>query len=226
MKDISKLELVRTMLGKELTAFTAKRARPRRAPAARPFVEASNLSAGVRVRDVSLTIGQGEIAGLAGLLGSGRTETARLIFAADRRDGGTVTVDGEERSYAEPADAIADGIGFVSEDRKVEGIIPEMSVRENMTLALLPRLTEIRHRRPRRAAGDRRALHQGARRQMRLARAADPRTVRRQPAEGAAGALALHGPAPADRRRADARHRCRRQGGDPAGCCAASPTRA
>ena len=50
--------------------------------------------------------------------------------------------------YAEPADAIADGIGFVSEDRKVEGIVPEMSVRENMTLALLPRLTEGRHRRP------------------------------------------------------------------------------
>jgi len=139
MKDISKLELVRSMLGKELTAFTAKVRGSAEAGGA-PFVEALNLSAGVRVRDVSLTIAKGEIAGLAGLLGSGRTETARLIYAADKRDGGTVKVGGSDRSYSEPADAIADGIGFVSEDRKVEGIIPEMSVRENMTLAILPRL--------------------------------------------------------------------------------------
>ena len=139
MKDITKVELVRTMLGKELTAFTAA-ARERAETDGATLVDARNLSAGLRVRDVSLNIGKGEIAGLAGLLGSGRTETARLIYAADRRDGGTVTVEGRETNYAEPAAAIRDGIGFVSEDRKVEGIVPEMSVRENMTLALLPKL--------------------------------------------------------------------------------------
>ncbi len=139
MKDISKIELVRTMLGKELTAFTAK-TRGSGETAGALFVEARSLAAGLRVLDVSLKIGKGEIAGLAGLLGSGRTETARLIYAADRRSGGTISVAGVEKNYAEPADAIADGIGFVSEDRKVEGIIPEMSVRENMTLAILPRL--------------------------------------------------------------------------------------
>ncbi len=139
MKDISKIDLVRTMLGKELTAFTAA-ARNRAGVDGATLVDAQNLSAGMRVRDVSLTIGKGEIAGLAGLLGSGRTETARLIYAADRRDSGTVKVDGRESSYSEPSDAIADGIGFVSEDRKIEGIVPEMSVRENMTLAILPRL--------------------------------------------------------------------------------------
>lgn len=139
MRDISKLELVRAMLGKELTAFTAKVRGSTEARGA-PLVEAKNLSSGVRVRDVSLTIAKGEIAGLAGLLGSGRTETARLIYAADKKDGGTVKLDGVQRHYAEPSDAIADGIGFVSEDRKIEGIIPEMSVRENMTLAILPRL--------------------------------------------------------------------------------------
>ncbi|WP_333899304.1 sugar ABC transporter ATP-binding protein [Agrobacterium pusense] len=139
MQEISKIELVRTMLGKELTAFTGK-ARTRFEQTGAPLIEAKNLSAGVRVRDVSLTVDQGEIAGLAGLLGSGRTETARLIYAADRRDGGTLKVGGAERSYREPAEAIADGIGFVSEDRKLEGIIPDMSVRENMTLAILPRL--------------------------------------------------------------------------------------
>ncbi len=139
MKDISKIDLVRTMLGKELTAFTAA-ARNREGADGATLVDAQNLSAGMRVRDVSLTIGKGEIAGLAGLLGSGRTETARLIYAADRRDGGTVKIDGRESSYSEPSDAIAAGMGFVSEDRKIEGIVPEMSVRENMTLAILPRL--------------------------------------------------------------------------------------
>ncbi|MFI0848026.1 sugar ABC transporter ATP-binding protein [Mesorhizobium sp. IMUNJ 23232] len=139
MKDIKKLDLVRTMLGKELTAFTAS-ARNREETDGATLVDAKNLSAGVRVRDVSLNIGKGEIAGLAGLLGSGRTETARLIYAADRRDGGTVSVGGRQTSYVAPSDAIADGMGFVSEDRKVEGIVPEMSVRENLTLAILPLL--------------------------------------------------------------------------------------
>ncbi len=141
MQEITKLALVRAMLGKELTAFTAKARGKDEQAAQAPFVNAERLSSGVRVRDVSLSIGRGEIAGLAGLLGSGRTETARLIYAADRRDGGTVEVDGAATQYREPADAIGAGIGFVSEDRKVEGIVPEMSVRENLTLALLPQLT-------------------------------------------------------------------------------------
>jgi galactofuranose transport system ATP-binding protein len=139
MREISKLALVKAMLGKELTAFTAA-ARHREASAGAVFVEAEALGSGLRVRDVSLAIARGEIAGLAGLLGSGRTETARLIYAADRKDKGSVRVNGEERHYSEPRDAIGDGIGFLPEDRKVEGIVPEMSVRENITLALLPRL--------------------------------------------------------------------------------------
>ncbi len=139
MRDIGKLQLVRAMLGKELTAFTASQ-RGGGEAGGTPFLDVSHLASGLRVRDVTLAVGRGEIAGLAGLLGSGRTETARLIYAADRKDAGSVRVDGAERHYAGPADAIADGIGFVSEDRKVEGIVPDMSVRENMTLAVLPRL--------------------------------------------------------------------------------------
>ncbi len=139
MKDISKVELVRTMLGKELAAFTAKK-RAHGDSEGAVLVGVESLGAGVRVRDVSLSIGKGEIAGLAGLLGAGRTETARLIYAADRKERGTVRVDGRETNYTAPADAIADGMGFVSEDRKIEGIVPEMSVRENMTLAILPKL--------------------------------------------------------------------------------------
>ena len=141
MRDITKIELVRAMLGKELTAFTAGERRPREdAAGEEPLVETEALAAGLQVRDVSMKIRRGEIAGLAGLLGSGRTETARLIYGVDRRDRGSIRVDGKEVDYAGPADAIRAGMGFVSEDRKVEGIIPEMSVRENLTLAILPKL--------------------------------------------------------------------------------------
>ncbi|HEV7249509.1 MAG TPA: sugar ABC transporter ATP-binding protein [Shinella sp.] len=139
MADMPKMALVRHMLGKELAAFQA--IAPGEEKPERPVrLDVANAGAGVRVRDVSLTVREGEISGLAGLLGSGRTETARLIFGADRMERGTMRLAGSERTYREPADAIADGIGLVSEDRKIDGIVPDMSIRENMTLALLPRL--------------------------------------------------------------------------------------
>jgi len=78
--------------------------------------------------------------GLAGLLGSGRTETARVIFGVDSLEGGTVKLEGKTLNLRDPRDAIKAGIGLCSEDRKVEGIVPYLSVRENLTLALLPRL--------------------------------------------------------------------------------------
>jgi ribose transport system ATP-binding protein len=140
MADMPKLALVRHMLGKELAAFEAI-AKDADEGAQRPVrLSVRNAGAGVRVRDVSLTVREGEISGLAGLLGSGRTETANLIFGAERLQRGEIRYDGEARSYRQPADAIADGIGLVAEDRKVDGIIPDMSIRENMTLALLPKL--------------------------------------------------------------------------------------
>jgi monosaccharide-transporting ATPase len=139
MDAISKIELVRAMLGKELTAFTSH-SHARNKEDTKPFVEVEHVAAGTRVRNVSLRIAEGEIGGLAGLLGSGRTETARLIYGADKKDRGVIRIGAREANYSHPADAIGDGIGFVSEDRKVEGIIPEMSVRENMTLAMLPQL--------------------------------------------------------------------------------------
>jgi monosaccharide-transporting ATPase len=77
---------------------------------------------------------------LAGLLGSGRTELARAIFAADPVEDGEIAFQGKRATFRSPGDAIRAGIGLVSEDRKAEGIIPFMSVRENLTLALLPHL--------------------------------------------------------------------------------------
>ena len=140
MADMPKMALVRHMLGKELAAFQAME-RAAGSEGGRPLrLELDEVGSGVRVRDVSLKVHQGEISGLAGLLGSGRTETARIIFGVDKLRHGRLAMEGRDRRYAEPAAAIEDGIGLVSEDRKVDGIIPDMSIRENMTLALLPRL--------------------------------------------------------------------------------------
>src|SRR5262249_35861089 len=102
-----------------------------------------SLSRNNQVRDVSFDIGKGEIVGLSGLLGSGRTESARLVFGADQPDGGAMTLARRGFAPREPADAIRAGIGYCTEDRKREGIVPHLSVRENLTLALLPRLTRL-----------------------------------------------------------------------------------
>jgi ribose transport system ATP-binding protein len=141
MAEVGKFELVQMMLGKALAALHPKQAGAAPADGAQ-LLAVDHLAAGRRVRDVSLAVAPGEIVGLAGLLGSGRTETARVVFGADPADAGTIRFAGAEARFAEPADAIRAGIGFCSEDRKIEGIVPDMSVRENLTLALLPKLVK------------------------------------------------------------------------------------
>jgi monosaccharide-transporting ATPase len=145
MTDITKLELVSQMLGRDFskveghaTAFS----RPSRDGSGPVVVEGKSLASGQVVQDVSFQLRQGEIASFAGLLGAGRTETARLIFGADQPRAGTLSLQSRPYAPASPRDAIDAGLGFVSEDRKLEGIVPEMSVAENMTLALLPRITK------------------------------------------------------------------------------------
>jgi ribose transport system ATP-binding protein len=141
MGEVSKLDLVTTMLGRELErALHADGPQVGAAGEGAALLEVEHLAVGRKVRDVSFNVAAGEIVGLAGLLGSGRTESARVVFGADRADGGEVRVAGGEGPSREPADAIRAGLGFLTEDRKLEGIVPGMSVRENLTLALLPRL--------------------------------------------------------------------------------------
>lgn len=144
MTNITKLELVAAMLGRDIqtvrregqTSFNGKGH-----VTDHTLITATRLRAGTKVKDVTLAVRAGEIVGLAGLLGSGRTEVAKAIFGADQIDAGTITIEGNSVKFRGPIDAIELGIGFCSEDRKVEGIIPEMSVRDNLTLAILPRLT-------------------------------------------------------------------------------------
>ncbi len=143
MAEVTKLDLVATMLGREIdrvaghaTAF----AQARTAPQGPVVLQAQGLSDGRGVQDVSLELRAGEIVGLAGLLGAGRTETARLVFGAVPAKTGSMTLDGQPYRPLTPADAIAAHIGFCTEDRKTEGIVPDMSVAENMMLALMPKL--------------------------------------------------------------------------------------
>jgi monosaccharide-transporting ATPase len=139
----SKVELVARMLGKEIgevrrygaTGFHHRGARP----AGEVLVEAHDLQ-GERLDGASVSVRSGEIVGLAGLLGSGRTEVARAVFGADPARG-DLRVRGKPARWKSPRDAIRAGIGLCSEDRKAEGIIPYMSVRENLTLAALPALS-------------------------------------------------------------------------------------
>jgi monosaccharide-transporting ATPase len=142
MSDISRYELVSKMLGRELAEQLSHRrgGEDDSLSGAAPVLEALDLHRGRVLDGVSVSIRAGEIVGLAGLLGSGRTETARAIFGADPRDSGSVSVDGAPLHLKSPGDAVKKGIGYSSEDRKTEGIIAQLSVRENLTLALLPRL--------------------------------------------------------------------------------------
>jgi galactofuranose transport system ATP-binding protein len=144
MSEVTKLDLVSQMLGRDVskveghaTAFD----RPTLEGAGEVILEAQSLAAGQAVRDVSFELRRGEIAGFAGLLGAGRTETARLVFGAERPRGGTMALRGQAYAPTHPRDAINSGLGFVTEDRKLEGIVPDLSVAENLTLAILPRIS-------------------------------------------------------------------------------------
>jgi monosaccharide-transporting ATPase len=146
LSSISKLEIVAKMLGKNIgelrregtTGFSEQKSDIETAP----FYVASHVEADPVLHDVSIELRKGEILGLSGLLGSGRTELARVLFGADKPDRGSLSLDGVPSPIASPGDAIRQGIGYCSEDRKAEGIVPEMSVRENLTLAALPTLTK------------------------------------------------------------------------------------
>jgi galactofuranose transport system ATP-binding protein len=145
LAEVTRLELVALMLGKDLAEVRRSGATgfaDATHHAEQRLLEAEGLRGANRsLRHADLRVRAGEIVGLAGLLGSGRTELARAIFGADPVEAGEVRVDGRPVRFGSPADAIKAGIGLAPEDRKTEGIVPEMSLRENLTLALLPAIS-------------------------------------------------------------------------------------
>jgi monosaccharide-transporting ATPase len=118
-----------------------------------PFLAAAGVGRTGAIAPADLTVHTGEVIGLAGLLGSGRTELARLLFGADRADSGTVEIQGRPVKLRSPLTAIAERIAFSSEDRKGEGLIGDLTVRDNIVLALQARRGWAR-RLPRRTADE------------------------------------------------------------------------
>ncbi len=131
--------LITAMVGRELSAAAGRNEHPNTAtgPA---LLEARGFGRRGQLNPVDLSLHGGEVVGVGGLLGSGRTELARLLFGLDRSDSGELRVAGERVRFDSPAQAIRHGLGMCPEERKVEGIIAELSVRENVALALQARL--------------------------------------------------------------------------------------
>ncbi|MFC5468567.1 sugar ABC transporter ATP-binding protein [Cohnella suwonensis] len=136
--ELPRIELVSRMIGKELHAFEekARASSDRKAASDAPWIEAAGLGRKGAIEPFDLSISEGEVVGLAGLLGSGRTEVARLLFGADKADEGKLTFAAGGDGLRSPRHAISRGIAFCSENRKTEGIIDELTVRENIVLAL------------------------------------------------------------------------------------------
>ena len=150
-------QIIQLMVGRSLDTFFHKeideqaKARAERDMEGDLVLEIKNLSRSVSRLDTSATalegvsfnLRRGEILGLAGLVGAGRTEVARLIFGADRYDSGEIRVEGKPVTIRSPLDAISNGIGFLPEDRKEQGLVLSLAVRENMVLANLDQITRM-----------------------------------------------------------------------------------
>ncbi|GAA0665123.1 sugar ABC transporter ATP-binding protein [Kitasatospora atroaurantiaca] len=138
--ELRQVDLVARMIGGELASLEELSGSTRREPAApagtTPFLRADGLARKGAIEPYDLTIRPGEVVGLAGLLGSGRTEAARLLFGADHSTQGSVRIEGADATLRTPRAAISYGIAFCSENRKTEGLVGELTVRENIILAL------------------------------------------------------------------------------------------
>jgi len=133
---LPRLELIRMMLGRELAETTSERAAARPRDARDVCASFARYGKAGCVAPFELDLRRGEVVGLAGLLGSGRTETARLVFGAERPDSGEVRIQGAPVRLHSPRDAVRHGFGYCPEERKTDGIVADLTVRENIVLAL------------------------------------------------------------------------------------------
>ena len=137
IKDITKNEMIAMMIGRELT----KQYPARDNPIGEVTLEVEHLTdGGEHVKDVSFQAHKGEVLGFYGLVGAGRTETMRMIFGADPKVGGTVKVHGKAVNIRGPQDAIKKGIGFITENRRDEGLFLKSSVRQNTVVVALRKI--------------------------------------------------------------------------------------
>ncbi|WP_456286195.1 sugar ABC transporter ATP-binding protein [Microbacterium sp. JZ70] len=135
-REIDRATLISTMIGKDAQTLASLDAKPARRVRGDALYSAKGISRKGAIEEVDLDLHRGEVVGFAGLLGSGRTELARLVFGADRPDTGEVALRGRKADISTPAKALAERIAFSSENRRDEGIIRDLSVRENLILAV------------------------------------------------------------------------------------------
>lgn len=135
---ISPAAVVRMMVGRDLSSFY-KKEHDAHGSHGRVVLSVRQVSDGRRVRPCSFDVHEGEVLGIAGLVGAGRTELARLVFGADPKATGTIAVDGRPVSVGSPKDAIEAGIAYLTEDRKLLGLMLDMSVSENINLGVIDR---------------------------------------------------------------------------------------
>jgi len=136
IKDMPQVDLIAAMLGKALDDISKLQSdKGTFNPSAEVVYEAKDLSSAEGVKPFDFTIRKGEVNGFTGLLGSGRSESIRAIFGADRVTGGTVKINGKDVKINKALDAMKNGLGYLPEDRKGDGIIQDLSVRDNLILA-------------------------------------------------------------------------------------------
>ncbi len=139
-KDIDEIDessLIRMMVGRELSEIYPDISSVNKTP----ILEVKGLSRKGVLDNINFTANKGEVLGIAGLVGSGRTELARAIFGADKIDSGVIKIDGKEVTINQSIDAMKQGIGFVTEDRKSQGLILGLTIRENICISLLKSIT-------------------------------------------------------------------------------------
>ena len=142
IEEIDQLRLISYMIGGEAKQLERTKA-GYTLDDAPELARMENIEQGMRLNGIGIDIKKGEVLGLAGLLGSGRTELAKVLFGATQPDKGEIFWMDAQAHFKSPRDSIQKGIGFCTEDRKVEGIIPHLSVKENMTIALLPQISRM-----------------------------------------------------------------------------------
>lgn len=137
LSNVTPEQIVEGIVGKKIEGQLTYQQRERDPSSASPVLEARGLTCGKRVRDVSFTLHAGEILGLAGLMGSGRTELARVLFGIDSLESGEILIRGKKAVITSPRRAIDAGLALIPEDRRDQGLVLDHSVRDNLLLPLL-----------------------------------------------------------------------------------------
>lgn len=145
IKNLERIQLISKMMGKEVDDKQIESNLDKSVPDEQNFIETTNVTVQGKVKNLSMNIKKGEVVGLGGLLGSGRTEIAEMLFGITPIDSGEIKVDGVKVKVAGPMDQMMNRLAFCPEDRKVAGIIGDLSVRENVILALQAKNGMFKH---------------------------------------------------------------------------------